>query len=146
MNLNLNSGYKRLYRAKLVDENLEATGPTNYFREFSNTSDIKVAVSMPFFSGCGVINVPVNNHGIFEFNMTVLNYTIPYLMKIKADKGNSSSIVFDYFVGGFPRSTSVEMGTYSFYTPDNLNHNVTGRLFEAFTNKTFEEDYTLSIY
>ena len=38
------------------------------------------------------------------------------------------------------------MGTYSFYTPDTSVHNVSGRMFEAFTNKTFEDDYTISIY
>jgi len=69
--------------------------------------------------------------------MTVLNSTIPYLMKIKADKGYYSSIVFDYYVGGYPITDKVELGSYAFYTSDNKTHNVTGRIFEAFTNRTF---------
>lgn len=88
----------------------------------------------------------VDNHGVFEFNMTLLNGTIPYLMKIQAEKGYYQDIVFDYFVGGYPTTYSVELGTYSFYNPDNAKHNVTGRLFEAFTNVTFQEDYTLRIF
>lgn len=67
-------------------------------------------------------------------------------MKVSAERSGYAPIVFDYFVGGFPRSTNVEMGTYAFFTQDSSNHNVTGRLFEAFTNKTFQEDYTLSVY
>lgn len=38
------------------------------------------------------------------------------------------------------------MGTYAFYMSDNRQHNVSGRLYEAFTNKTFSDDYTLSVY
>ena len=56
------------------------------------------------------------------------------------------TITFDYFVGGYPRADKVEMGTYAFYISDNKQHNVTGRLYEAFTNKTFSDDYSLSIY
>lgn len=28
----------------------------------------------------------------------------------------------------------------------NIAHNVTGRLFEAFTNSTFSQDYTITVY
>jgi hypothetical protein len=146
VNLNLISGYKRRYRAKLVDENTQATGSSNYFKEFTNSSDIKLQVTLPYFKGCEAINVPVDSHGVFEYNMSILNGTIPYLMKITANRTSFSPVVFDYFVGGFPRSSTVEMGTYSFFTPDANLHNVTGRMFEAFTNKTFEDDYTISVY
>jgi hypothetical protein len=78
--------------------------------------------------------------------MTVLNGTIPYLMKIQASRTGFTTIVFDYFVGGYPRSNNVEMGTYAFYTPDQSTHNVTGRMFDAITNRTFENDYTVSVY
>jgi hypothetical protein len=54
--------------------------------------------------------------------------------------------VFDYFVGGYPKTDRVELGAYSFFTSDNKTHNVTGRVFDAFSNKTFQEDYTLSAY
>jgi hypothetical protein len=78
--------------------------------------------------------------------MTILNGTIPYLMKIHAEKPNYPPIVFDYFVGGYPRAHNVDMGSFAFYVSDNLNHNVTGRVFEAFTNKTFSDDYTVAVY
>ena len=40
----------------------------------------------------------------------------------------------------------MELGAYSFFTSDNRSHNVTGRVFDAFSNKTFQDDYTLSAY
>jgi hypothetical protein len=86
--LNLVSGYKRRYRAKLVDENTAGTGPSNYFREFNSTSDIKVQVALPFFAGCDPITVAIDSHGVFEYNMSILNGTIPYLMKITATRSN----------------------------------------------------------
>lgn len=90
--------------------------------------------------------VQVDANGIFEFNMTILNISIPYLMNVKVEKPNYSPIIFDYFVGGYPITSRVELGTYSFYTPDTLMHNVTGRVFEAFTNKTLTDDFTLTVY
>lgn len=144
--MNLNSGYKRKYRGKLVEENLQATGASNYFKELNNQSDIVVKVSLPNYSGCPHITVPIDSHGVFEFNMSILNGTIPYLMKIHSTRPGFPKIVFDYFVGGFPRSTVVEMGTYSFYKSDVQQHNVTGRMFDAFTNKTFEDDYSITAY
>jgi hypothetical protein len=51
--------------------------------------------------------------------MTLLNTSIPYIMKIQALKKPYSPIVFDYFVGGYPNTRSVEMGSFAFYTPDN---------------------------
>jgi hypothetical protein len=76
------SGYKRKYRAKFVEENTGATGPSNYFRDLNNTSDIKVNVLVPYFKSCEPLSVSIDNHGIIEFNMTILNGTIPYLMKV----------------------------------------------------------------
>jgi len=146
ISLNLNSGYNRTYRGKIIEENLEATGPHNYFKEPYSANEIKLQISQPHSRACPVIPVTVDSHGVFEYNMTLLNLTVPYLMKIQADKGNYQSIIFDYYVGGFPRTDRVELGSYAFYTSDNKNHNVTGRLFEAFTNKTFQEDYTLTVY
>jgi len=144
--LNLNSTYYRTYRGKLIEENLESNGPSNYFKEINNGNEVKLTVSYPDFKDCPKFNVPVDNHGVFEFNMTILNQSIPYLIKVQAERTLFPTITFDYFVGGYPRADKVEMGTYAFYISDNKQHNVTGRLFEAFTNKTFSDDYSLSIY
>jgi hypothetical protein len=68
---------------------LEATGPANFFKEVSQpASDIKVTVSYPYFKDCPAIAVPVDSHGIFEFNMTILNMSIPYLIKVKAERSS----------------------------------------------------------
>jgi hypothetical protein len=48
-------------------------------------------------------------------------------MRILANRKNYSSIVFDYFVGGYPVSSKVEMGIYSFYTSD-----VQSKIFNSF--------------
>lgn len=42
ISLNMNSGVNRTYRGKLVEENLEATGPKDYFKEVTSGSDIKL--------------------------------------------------------------------------------------------------------
>lgn len=54
---NMNSGISRKYRGKIIEENLEATGPNNYFKEISNTNDVKVTVSKPNYKDCTPINV-----------------------------------------------------------------------------------------
>ena len=126
---------------------MEATGPANYFKELTNTNDVKVSVSKPNFKDCTPIPVSIDSHGVFEFNITLLNMSIPYLIKVTAEKPMySQPITFDYFVGGLPHADIVEMGTYAFYMSDNKQHNVSGRLYEAFTNKTFSDDYSLSVY
>jgi hypothetical protein len=48
----LNSGKNRTYRAKLVDENTNATGPGNYFKDLTSGSDINMTVSLPFSKHC----------------------------------------------------------------------------------------------
>jgi hypothetical protein len=79
LNLNLNSGRNRTYRAKFLDYGASPS----YFKEFNNnTSAIKVTVTAPFFKGCQPINVPIDAKGIIEFNMSILNQSIPYLMKV----------------------------------------------------------------
>lgn len=79
--------------------------------------------------------------------MSILNMSIPYLMKIKAERAlYPVPVSFDYFVGGLPHASVVELGTYAFFMTDNKMHNVTGRVYEAFTNKTFSDDFTLSVY
>jgi hypothetical protein len=49
VNLNLNSGEYRTYRGKLIEENLEANGPSNYFKELYQAQDAKVKVTVPHF-------------------------------------------------------------------------------------------------
>lgn len=61
---------------------MESNGPANYFKEINNGTEVKLSVSLPTSKDCPVLAVPVNNHGVFEFNMTLLNSSIPYLMKI----------------------------------------------------------------
>ena len=81
--------------------------------------------------------------------MTMMNASIPYIVKVQAEKPMySQPIAFDYFIGGFhtENTDTIEVGTYAFYMSDNKMHNVSGRLYEAFTNKTFSDDYTLSVY
>jgi len=41
-----------------------------------------MTVTHPDFKDCPKFNVTVDNHGVFEFNMTILNQSIPYLIKI----------------------------------------------------------------
>ena len=43
----MNSGVTRKYRGKLVEENLEATGPGNYFKGINNGNDIKLQITLP---------------------------------------------------------------------------------------------------
>ena len=107
---------------------------------------MKVQVSMPYFKGCSVQTITSDTHGIFEFNMTVLNYTIPYTMRLEATKTNFDNIGVDYFVGGYPNTDIVELGTFSFYKGDSMLHNVSGRVFDAFTNKTFSNDYSITVF
>lgn len=111
-NLNLNSGKNRTYRAKLIDYGQSPS----FFKELGNvTSGINVTVTTPNFKGCKAITVPVGAKGIIEFNMSTLNQTIPYLIKVQAERATYQPIVFDYFVGGYPLTDKVEMGTYSFF-------------------------------
>ena len=149
VDLNVNSGYNRTYRGKLVEENVNANGPATYFKEIASNinNEIKVVVTYAFSKQCAPVAVPVDAHGIFEFKMPILNQSVPYTMKVSAThKKYTTPVVFDYFVGGFPRTDTVEMGTYAFYTPDNASHNVTGRLFDAFTNRTFANDFSITVY
>lgn len=55
-----------------------------------------------FKGGCQSLTVTPDNRGIFEFNMTLLNNTIPYTMRIEANKTGFDPIIFDFFVGGYP--------------------------------------------
>lgn len=105
-----------------------------------------MTVSLPYYPGCKVQNVSPDKNGIFEFNMTVLNDSIPYTMRLEASKIGFDPIVVDYFVGGYPDADIVELGTFSFYKNDNLLHNVTGRVFDAFTNKTLSTDYSITVF
>ena len=108
----------RTYRGKLVEENLVANNSLgNYFKELSPISipDVSVTVSLPYSPGCPVIPVAVDQSGIFAFNMTVLNGSIPYTIRVQATRKAFPPIVFDYFVGGYPLASVVEMGTYAFY-------------------------------
>lgn len=52
INMNMYSGRNRTYRAKLVDENTNATGAANYFKELTSGSDINMTVSLPFYKHC----------------------------------------------------------------------------------------------
>jgi hypothetical protein len=67
-------------------------------------------------------------------------------VRIEATRKNFEPIVYDYVVGGYPLASRVEMGSYSYYIGDNKSHNVSGRVFEAFNNKTFSGDYELTVY
>lgn len=69
-------------------------------------------------------------------------------MKIQAHRKGFTPITFDYFVGGYPEAQKVEMGSYAFYAEnqDQTKHNLTGRIYEAFNNKTFSGDYSLTVY
>lgn len=99
---------------------MSATGPASYFKEITSptNSEISLTVSYPFSKKCPPISVTVDAHGLIEYNMTLLNHSIPYTMRILASRKNYNPIVFDYFVGGYPIISRVEMGTYSFYTAD----------------------------
>lgn len=56
-------------------------------------------------------------------------------------------IELDYFVGGYPVSSKVELGVYSFiYTDTEAKYNMTGRIYDAFTNITLSSDYSLYLY
>lgn len=54
--------------------------------------------------------------------------------------------MLDRFIGGYPITDSYELGTFVFYQSDSQKHNVTGRLYDAFTNKTFSETYQMTLY
>jgi hypothetical protein len=56
--------------------------------------------------------------------MTVLNQSIPYTMRVQATKKNYNTISFDYFVGGYPLSSKIEIGSYAFYTNDTLSKSI----------------------
>lgn len=144
--MNTNSGQKRKYRGKFNEENLSAGGQPPYFKDLTTNTDVKLQVSLPYFSGCQVQHVTPDKFGIFEFNMSVLNETIPYTMRLEAQKSNFDPVFVDYFVGGYPNTDVVELGTFSFYKGDNNLHNVSGRVFDAFTNKTFSTDYFITVY
>ena len=42
--MNINSGFMRTYRGKIVEYNQAATGPSNYFKDLSNPSEVNVTV------------------------------------------------------------------------------------------------------
>lgn len=73
---------------------------------------------MPFSNKCPAQVVKVGNGGVIEFNMTILNQSIPYTLRVTAERKNYQPIVFDYFVGGYPNAERVEMGVYVFYVAD----------------------------
>ena len=135
-----------MYRGKFIEENMYANGSTPYFKTLSSNADVTLKVYLPFFDGCPAQNVNVDSYGIFEFNMSILNASIPYTMRLEGNKPNFEKIVSDYFVGGYPISDKVEMGSFMFYKKDNNSHDVLGRIFDAFTNKTLSTDYTISVY
>lgn len=71
-----------------------------------------------------------NINGIFEFNMTVLNSSIPYTMRLHASKPLFNDIDSDYFVGGYPTTDRVELGSFLFYAPDTASKlNITFPLY-----------------
>src|SRR3569833_2500558 len=78
--------------------------------------------------------------------MTLLNASIPYTMRLEATKTSFQQISTDYFVGGYPISDRVEMGSFAFIQADNKLHNVTGRIYEAITNKTLASDYQITVF
>lgn len=67
-------------------------------------------------------------------------------MHMAASKSGYEPVAMDYFVGGYPNSLTVELGSLLFFHQDNRNHNVTGRLFEAESNKTFDQDAQITAY
>ena len=113
--MNLNSGTHRTYRGKFIEENLNSNGRPPYFKASPSYADTKLSVSLPFYKGCQTQTVTVDGHGIFEFNMTILNTSIPYTMRLDANKTGFDRIVVDYFVGGYPISDIVELGSFAFY-------------------------------
>ena len=51
--------------------------------------------------------------------MTVLNGTIPYMMRVSGTKPGFNPLSIDYFVGGYPISNKVELGPLIFIKGDN---------------------------
>ena len=78
-----------------------------------------MSVTLPFYPGCIASTVSVDSYGIFEFPMALLNYSIPYTMRINIARSGYQPISADYFVGGFPIANSLDIGTFMFYQSDN---------------------------
>jgi len=112
VSLDLNSQHIKLYRGKFVEMNSNANGQPPFFKEAVGAQDTVLKVSMPFFKGCKVLSVPVDVHGIFEFNMTLLKNSVPYLIKLDGQRAGFENFLMDYFVSGFPLASKVEMGQF----------------------------------
>jgi hypothetical protein len=78
-----------------------------------------MSVSLPYFKGCQAYNVTPDSHGVFDVNLTVLNSTIPYTIRVSAQKTGFDPINVDYFVGGYPITDKVELGSFAFVKGDN---------------------------
>ena len=52
----------------------------------------------------------MDGNGIFEQNLTLLNTTIPYMIRIWVNKTGFDPLSIDYFVGGYPLTNVVEIG------------------------------------
>jgi hypothetical protein len=77
-----------------------------------------------------------------------MNNSIPYSINVEAIRSGFEPINFDLKIGGFHyhKQDQVELGSFMFIKAENRTYNVTGRLFNAFNNKTFTDDYQIIVY
>ena len=118
VNLNLDSGVSRLYRGKLYEEAVNRKEGQNYFKPVSSVNDVKLQFTFPYSKGCAPIAVTADANGVFETNLTLLNTSIPYTIRIQATKPSFDPISVDYFVGGYPTAVKVELGSFIFVKSD----------------------------
>ena len=70
-------------------------------------------ISVPYSPKCMPFLANIDESGIFEFKMPLLNNSIPYAIRIEAARqGSYESLSLDQFVGGYPITDTVELGNF----------------------------------
>lgn len=119
-----------------------------FFQNMAAAQETKGKVWLPFSPGCEAQSFAIDQNGLFQFNMPVLNNSIPYLMRMEFSKNGYESAQMDYFVGGFPISDQMHVGSIVLYKKQSqkAEFNLHGRVFESDTNQTLSDDLTMVVY
>ena len=103
----MNSGIEKTLRGKVT----EASG-----KEITNADrqEIKIKASSVDFKRCPTLTTTVDQYGIFQLRLPVMNNSISYSVSIEATRVGFIPIIFDLNIGGvhYHKQDQVELGSF----------------------------------
>lgn len=87
----MESGQEKSFKGKLLNEGGQQS---------SWPSSLSVTVHLPFYRTCLPKTIHTDTNGIFAFNLSVLNNSVPYVARLQFEQIGSLPMTHDFYVGG----------------------------------------------